>query len=148
MATETGVVTKLKFDDAWVTTTRTSACEGCAAKGSCRTLGGGKEMEVEAINTAGARVGDTVIIAFETSSLLKISFLLYIVPVFGMIAGAVIGLKLALVYHYDESIFSAIFAFLFFFSSIPIIRLKGKKMAEKNEYRPKIIRILQRHKAV
>lgn len=148
MATETGIVTKLKSKEAWVTTTRTGACEACAAKGSCRTLGGGKEMEVEAINTVGARVGDTVIIGFETSSLLKISFLLYIVPVFGMIVGAVIGLKLALFYHYDESMFSAIFAFLFFFSSIPIIRSTGKKLAKKNEYRPKIIRIIQRQRIV
>ena len=57
MATEKGVVTKLESNAAWVTTTRTEACESCAAKGSCRTLGGGKEMEVEAINLAGARVG-------------------------------------------------------------------------------------------
>jgi sigma-E factor negative regulatory protein RseC len=101
-------------------------------------------MEVEAVNTIGARVGDTVAIDFETSSLLKISFLLYIVPVFGMIAGAVIGHKLALFYQYDESLFSAIFGFLFFFSLIPIIKSRGNKLAQKNEYRPKIVRILKR----
>lgn len=143
MATEKGIVTKLESTTAWVTTTRTSACETCAAKSACRTLGGGKEMEVEAINPVGAKMGDRVVIGFDTSALVKISFLIYIVPIISMIIGAIIGQKLALLYHYNGSALSAIVGFLFFFLAFLFIKLKGNKIAKKNEYRPRIIRIIK-----
>jgi len=143
LATEKGIVTKLESATAWVTTTRTSACETCAAKSACRTLGGGKEMEVEAVNPVGAKMGDRVVIGFETSALVKISFLIYIVPIISMILGAIIGQKIALSYHYNGSVLSAIVGFLFFFLAFLFIKSTGNKMAKKNEYRPKIIRIIK-----
>jgi sigma-E factor negative regulatory protein RseC len=143
MATEQGIVIRLGADSAWVKTTRTSACEACAAKSSCITLGGGKDMEVEAINEAGAKVGDTVKIGFKSSSLLKLSFLIYIFPIICMIAGAVIGQKFALSLSYDESALSAVFGLLFFGIAFLFIRAKGNRLAEKQEYRPKITRILK-----
>lgn len=144
MATEQGIVVRLSTDSAWVKTTRTSACETCAAKSSCNTLGGGKDMEVEAINAAGAKVGDTVIIGFKTSSLLKLSFFIYIFPIICMIAGAVIGQKFAASFSYDASALSAVFGLLFFGVSFLFIRSKGNQMAKKQEYRPKITRIVKR----
>ena len=143
MATEKGIVTKLESTTAWVKTTRTSACETCTAKSACRTLGGGKEMEVEAINPVGAKMGDWVVLGFETSALVKISFLVYIVPIVSMIIGAVIGQKIALSYQYNGSVLSAIVGFLFFFLAFLFIKSTGNKMAKKNEYRPKIIRIIK-----
>jgi sigma-E factor negative regulatory protein RseC len=143
LATEKGIVTKLESATAWVTTTRTSACETCTAKSACRTLGGGKEMEVEAINLVGAKMGDWVVLGFETSALVKISFLVYIVPIISMIIGALIGQKIALSYHYNGSVLSAIMGFLFFFLAFLFIKSAGNKMAKKNEYQPKIIRIIK-----
>ena len=35
-------------------------------------------MEVEVTNTVGAKIGDRIVLYFETSSLLKAAFLLYI----------------------------------------------------------------------
>lgn len=149
MATEEGVVTKLAIDTAWVKTSRTAACKGCAAKTSCHVLGGGgTDMEVEAINTAGARVGDRIVLSFETAALLKATFLIYVFPILGMLAGAVIGQQLALVFNFDQSIFSVFFGFLFFSFALIIIKLNGKRMAEKNEYKPKIIRILHKGGAI
>lgn len=100
-------------------------------------------MEVETINTAGAGIGDRVVIGFQTSSLLKISFLVYIFPILSMIIGAIIGQKIALFYSLDESFLSAIFGFLFFFFAFLFIKTKGSKLAKKNEYRPKIIKIIK-----
>ena len=65
MATEEGIVFKMGAPGAgtaWVKTTRSSACETCSSKGACHGEGGGKEMEmeVEAFNTADARVGDRI----------------------------------------------------------------------------------------
>ena len=145
MATEQGVVTKLGSNTAWVKTTRTAACEGCAARTSCHVLGGGgNDMEVEAINAAGARVGDMIVLSLKTSSLLKATFLLYMFPILCMIAGAVVGHWIAHSLNFNESIVAILFGFLFFSLALIIIKLRGKRMAEKNEYRPTIIRIVKR----
>ena len=144
MATEQGIVVRLGTDSAWVKTTRTSACEACAAKSSCRTLGGGKDMEVEAINEAGAKVGDTVTIGFKSSSLLKLSFFIYIFPILCMFVGALIGQEFADSFSYDGSAVSAVFGLLFFGIAFLFIRAKGNRLAKNQEYRPKITRILKR----
>jgi sigma-E factor negative regulatory protein RseC len=144
VATEEGVVIKIDSTAAWVKTTQTSACKGCSARGSCNSMGNDKEREVKAINTAGAKVGDRIVLDLETASLLKVSFLLYVFPILCMIVGAFIGQQIAASFFYfSESAVSAIFGFLFFFIAFLIIKAKGNTLAQKNEYQPKIIRILK-----
>lgn len=99
-------------------------------------------MEVEAINDAGAKVGQNVVLSFETSPLLKATFLLYVVPILFLMVGAVIGDKTAPFFNFDESTLSIIIGLLFFGFAIIFVRSKGNKLAKKDEYRPKIIRIL------
>jgi sigma-E factor negative regulatory protein RseC len=119
MATEEGVVFKMGASGAgtaWVKTTRSSACESCSSRDTCHGEGGGKEMEmeVEAINTADARVGDRIVLNIRTASLLKATFLLYVFPILAMIAGAVLGQAVAVMRDADPSGLSALFGFLFF----------------------------------
>lgn len=143
MATEEGIVTKIdSTTTAWVKTTKSGACKSCSARSSCHSLGGGEEMEVEAINRAGAQVGQKVVLSFDTSPLLKATFLLYVFPIIAMIVGAFVGQKLALNFNVDASFLSAIFGFLFFGITIFFVRARGNKMAKKDEYRPKIIRVI------
>lgn len=142
MATEEGIVTKTNSHTAWVTTTKTSACESCAAKSSCTVLGGGKEMEVEAINNAGAKVGEKVVISFESAPLLKATFLLYVLPILFLLVGAFIGDKLAPSFDWDRSICSLMMGLLFFVFSIKFVKSKGNKLAKTDEYRPKITKII------
>ena len=143
MATEEGVVTKIESaTTAWVKTTKSGACKSCSARSSCHSLGGGEEMEVEAINKAGAQIGQKVVLGFDTSPLLKATFLLYMLPILTMMIGAFIGQQLAPKLNLDTSFLSAIFGFLFFGLTLVFVRSKGNKMAKKDEYRPKIIRII------
>ena len=143
MATEQGIVTKIaSTTTAWVKTTKTDACEACAAKSTCHSVGGGKEMEVEAINSAGAQVGQKVVLSFDTSPLLKATFLLYVFPIIAMIAGAFVGQQLAPNFSLNPSFMSAIFGFLFFGLTILFVRSKGNKLAQRDEYRPKIVRVI------
>ena len=144
MATEEGIVTKVYSSTAWVKCSKSAACETCKAKGFCDTMGGGDDdVEVEAINAAGAKVDDRVTISFETSSLLKVSFLVYMVPVLFLILGVVIGDKIALIFNYDRSIFSIVAGFLFLVAAFFFVKAKGNKMSKKDEYKPKIIKILK-----
>jgi sigma-E factor negative regulatory protein RseC len=142
MATEEGVVLRIDTGTAWVKTKKSKSCEGCSSKGFCHALGSQDEMEVEAINAAGGKVGDKVVLNFDTSSLLKASFLLYVFPIICMLAGAFVGMELAPSLNFDSSISSAIGGFLFFGLSVLFVKSKGNRMARKDEYRPKIIRIL------
>jgi len=141
LATEEGVVTRVGATTAWIITKRSSGCETCASKGSCSSLGGGKEMEIEALNAVNARTGDWVVVSFETSSLLKISFLLYIFPIMCLLAGALLGQKAASLLDLNATAFSIVSAFLAFILAFVLVRSKSNQMAQKDAYRPKITRI-------
>ncbi len=142
MATEQGIVIKTDSSTAWVKTVKSGDCAGCSARGSCHAMGTDDETEVKAINEAGAKVGDRIVLSFETSSLLKATFLLYVFPILLLIIGAAIGHELASKFNFDPSGFSAISGFIFFFAAVLIIKTAANKLAKKNEYRPKIIKIL------
>ncbi len=99
-------------------------------------------MEVHAINGIGAQVDDRVLMRFDTGSLLKASFLLYIVPVLGLIVGAAAGQAMALFFRVDPSAGSAAGALLIFILAVLFIRSKGDALGRKREYQPEIIKIL------
>ena len=142
MATERGIVLRTESEAAWVKTTRSSACEGCTARGSCHTMGGGQEMEVKALNPAGAKAGDRIVLSFETRSLLKATFLIYVLPIIFLITGAAFGQVLAPRLGLSSATLSVLFGFAFFFSAVFIIKARANKMAKKNTYQPKITKIL------
>jgi len=144
LATTEGIVTKVDSSTAWVKCSKSAACESCKAKDFCNTVGGSDDtVEIEAINAVGAKVDDRVTISFETSSLLKVSFLIYMVPVLFLILGVVIGDKIAGIFNYDQSICSMLVGFLFLVTAFFFVKTKGSKMSEKDEYKPKIIKILK-----
>jgi sigma-E factor negative regulatory protein RseC len=142
LATEQGIVLRTDSESAWVRTTRSSACEGCTARGSCHTLDSGQEMEVKALNPAGARAGDRIVLSFETGSLLKATFLIYVFPIIFLIAGAAIGQLLAPLIGFSPSTLSVLLGFTSFFSALFIMKARANKMAQKNAYQPKITKIL------
>jgi sigma-E factor negative regulatory protein RseC len=142
MATEHGIVIRTDSRGAWVKTIKSGTCEGCSARGSCHSLSDRGEMEVKAINEAGAKVGDRIVLSFETASLLKATFLLYVFPILLLIIGAAIGQETAPYFNFNPSGFSAIIGFSFFFAAVLIIKVKANKLAKKKEYRPKIIKVL------
>ncbi len=144
MATEEGIVHRTEATTAWITTTRSSACETCAAKGSCSTLERGEKMEVKALNTVQAQVGDRVAFSVQNRSLLKLAFLLYIFPILALFAGALTGQEAASFFAIDATLLSVISAFSFFLSAFGLVRAIGKRLAHKDEYQTRIIRILNR----
>ena len=148
MVTEEGIVIKTDKYRAWVKTHKSSACEGCSSKGSCHSLGGGKEMEVEANNEIGAISGDRVQISFDSGKFIRVSFLLYIFPILMMIVGAVLGQRFHFKLNMSESAASAIGGFCFFGLAVLIVRWGSHLMTRENDYQPKITRIISRSERV
>jgi positive regulator of sigma E activity len=60
-----------------------------------------------------------------------------------LIIGAVIGQKFGSIFDFSSSAASAIMGFLFFFVAVWLIKSKANKLAQKDEYQPKIIKILK-----
>jgi hypothetical protein len=58
--------------------------------------------------------------------------------------GAALGQEIALSINLDPSGFAALMGFSFFFAAVLIIKIRANKMAQKNEYHPKIVKILTR----
>lgn len=142
MATEEGIVIHTQDALARVETTQSRSCKGCTSKGSCQVAADGKRAEVLAVNLAGARKGDRILMQIETASLLKACFLLYILPVGCMLLGAILGHWIALSLDRDPSVISAFSGFSALILSVIVIRSTANRMGQRDAYKPKIMRVL------
>ena len=144
MSAEEGTITRIVGDKAWVLVIRSEMCDCCSSKGICHTLGGGKNMEAEAFNTAGARVGDRVRIKIKTGTLWKISLLFYMIPVLALVLGALIGLQVGNHIKFDPELLSALSAIVFAGLSLLLIKLIARRLQHKREYIPEVDKIISR----
>ncbi|MDO9265096.1 MAG: SoxR reducing system RseC family protein [Desulfosalsimonadaceae bacterium] len=141
MAIEEGVIIKVNGTTAVLRTRQKTACESCSERKHCHTSGNDKEMEVEAINTVNAQVGDRVVVSFDSGRLFLLAFFLYVFPIILMIIGALIGERVAAAYGGNPSAYSALFGFGFFFVSMGIVKWKDHQARKTGKFRPEIIRI-------
>jgi sigma-E factor negative regulatory protein RseC len=142
MALEQGIITRAGEGTAHMRTQRLTACEGCSERHICHSMGGKQEVEIEVANPVQAEPGDTVLVAFKTSQLLLLSFMLYIFPIIAMVAGAVLGNTIvAPNTGGDPSIYAAVFGFLFFAAAMGAIKLKDAQAKRTGQYRPVVVRI-------
>ncbi len=149
MATEEGIIIKVFTTTAMVKTLQMTACESCAERDHCHTSGGGQKiMEVEADNPVGAELGDRVVVSFATGQLFKLSFLLYVFPIIIMIAGALIGERMAENLNANPSAMSAFLGFTFFFAAMAVVKLLDKKARKTGKYRPEIVKIKRKAPSV
>lgn len=84
---EEGIVIEAKGEVAKVEIARSSACGGCHA---C-TIGAGGRMITEAENLLGARKSQRVKVQIDTPSLLRAAFMVYLLPLLGLVSGCVVG---------------------------------------------------------
>ncbi|MGB5985190.1 MAG: SoxR reducing system RseC family protein [Desulfobacterales bacterium] len=146
MATEEGIVTHIVSRDiVQVKTVRSSACKACSARHSCKP-GETQEMNVEVLNPLGAKPGDRVVLTFDTGNLLKATFLLYILPIAGLLAGAIVGNHLGGQWSMGpgaRSGLSALIGFGGLFLTLLFVRKKGNQLGRQSRYRPRVTRILR-----
>lgn len=100
MIEERGEVTAVNPPYATVMTRRSSSCGGCSSKSGCGTgalseLFAARNQDMKVLNPIDARPGDQVVLGLEEGALLRGSLAVYIVPLFAMIAGGMLGEALA-----------------------------------------------------
>lgn len=141
MIEETGTVKRVEGIMAFVDVPRKSACEGCTA-GTCKPEE--KFMELEALNQAGAAVGQRVRVAVKSSVYMKGSMVVYGLPALALVVGAVVGKELmAKVFTtMDPDILSAVFGFGAMAVSFVAVKLWSNAAGRKVESKPVIEEIL------
>jgi len=96
-----GRVIAVEAGFAWVESVRQGGCSSCASKGAC-----GSQLLGEALTPAsssqaanhilaqdpvGVRVGDTVLLGIEEEGALRAAFLMYGLPLFGLMSGLLLA---------------------------------------------------------
>lgn len=125
----------------WVQVERSSACNGCKDKNKC-SVHSGVQSEVAVINEAGAFVGDTVEIAMQSSVFLKTSFLVYIIPVVMLLAGAGTGAAMAARFGFDSNISSVVCGLVFMGCTFIILMLLNRANIGNKNLIPLITKII------
>jgi len=139
MNKEEGIITRTEGKMAWVKVRRSSMCEVCNSRNVCNTLSESNTMEAKVYNPVKGKKGDHVEFMISTSSLLKITGLLYILPVIFLLGGAISGYI-----FFDPSEFYAFILGLFsFFFSYVIIRAISNRITQDRKFTPEIIKILR-----
>lgn len=112
MLEEEGTVISVQGEFAEVRTEPKSACGSCSARSGCGTslLAGlfpRRERAFMARNPLAARPGDRVVIGLRESDLQLASLVIYLLPILGLIGGALLGNWLAaLLYSSDGELLS------------------------------------------
>ena len=137
MIKENALVTKIDEDDirfVWIQTQRKSSCGSCSAKSSCGSqvlskIIGKRSNEIKILNTKNARVGDTISLGIDESSLLVGSVYLYLIPILFMIIMSSIATFIAMKLILNQQLIdtcSIIFAILGFILGQYYTRIKIK----------------------
>ena len=126
---ETGIVTDVMDGEIKIKISRVSSCgENCTACGGCKN----KEHYIVASNDIGAKKGDSVIVQMSAESILKASFIAYIIPLIMIVLGYYAGMFLT-----DNEGVSALIGFLFMAVTFTVLHLYDKKVSEK--YKPVVL---------
>lgn len=130
---EEGLIVEVQGKMAKVQIQRSSACGHCHA---CE-LGTNGMMIAEVQNPVNARVGEKVKIEIAPSSLLQAAFMVYIVPIIGLVVGYLIGSTIT----HSESIgiCSGVAMLLLSFF---ILYWYDKKISKHRNLRPKIVQVV------
>ncbi len=137
---EVGSVKSIEGPFATVVVTKKSMCEHCTA-GTCQLTEGGAELE--ALNEAGAKVGQTVRVELRSYSYVKGSMMIYGLPAAALVVGAVVGKEfVAPRWGLDSDLMSALFGFGAFAVSLVFVKLWSMRAEKKTAYRPVIKEIL------
>jgi sigma-E factor negative regulatory protein RseC len=145
MSQETGIVENIDGSWVWVKTRRKSACAHCGHKDHCQMIEGGDRMLVKARNAAhDARKGDEVELFISTKTKLKCVFMVYMVPVFGLMIGAFSAGSLSGFVGLNPKIGMVLFSILGVVLAYVLVRHYSKRMEIKDALTPLVKRVVSR----
>jgi positive regulator of sigma E activity len=138
-------VLELRNDRALVTAVTLPACGGCHAKGTCSEslFGGSGERTIEAVNAAGAHVGDLVSLELAPRIVLASATVLYAIPTAALLAGAALGATVGpplLGLGTDASV--GLFLGAFLLVALGLVRWLGRRLARRPSFQVRVAEVL------
>ncbi|WP_372995741.1 SoxR reducing system RseC family protein [Lutispora sp.] len=140
---EIGRIIEVNNDTAKVLIARHAACGDC---GACQVGRENLNMILTAENTINGNPGDTVEIELKTENFLFASFIMYGIPLLGLIIGLLGGYYSGGALGYDESksqVIAAVSGLLILTMSYLGIRFNESKIKNMHKFKPVLIRIVR-----
>lgn len=130
---------------AWVETQRRSTCNTCSANAGCGTsvlsrVLGQRRTRVRALDPLGAHVGDEVVIGIEDATLLRSSLAAYLVPLLGLLVGAISGTSLAPMLGISAEAGSIFLGFVGIAAGIAWLSYHARQTRHDRRYQPVVLR--------
>jgi sigma-E factor negative regulatory protein RseC len=141
---EEGLVRSLHGRLAQVEMVQTDACQHCSAQGVCHAMGGEKVRSIAAENQAGAQVGDRVLLAAPRRGVLGAGFLVYMVPVLALIAGAAVGQKLGPDWGLSVQNGAVLTGLGSLAAAWLVLRQVSRKLGQKSSFKVRIVRVVRK----
>jgi sigma-E factor negative regulatory protein RseC len=133
--TEEGIVKESKDGIATVVISNSDNCEECTAKLYCKP-GNTKQRSLTVNDPLGVNVGDSVKVSIKGSQILRVSFLIYGMPLILILAGLFLGMQF---FRIHKELFSTLLAVGFVSIYILIILFINKKRNSHLQSYPEIV---------
>lgn len=140
---EVGRIIEVNNDIAKVLIARHAACGDC---GACQVGRENLNMILTAENTIEGKPGDMVEIELKTENFLFASFIMYGIPLLGLIIGLIGGYYSGIAFGYDENksqLIAAISGLVILAVSYLVIRFNESKIKNMSKFKPVLIRIVR-----
>ena len=143
MITETGKIVAIETDCLWVETVRQSTCGGCALQKGCghgllNQIGAGRRNYLRVLynnqHASCFTVGDQVDIAIPEKVLIQSALLMYIVPLLGLLAGALLAS-----WWWPADSASFIGSLLGFVAGLGLVKYRSQANCNNRELQPTVL---------
>jgi len=147
MAHTKGLVVSIEKNGwAKVVAEKKNACSSCGASHSCHSSLSSSKIVTKVLNTANAREGDLVSINLSSGTELKNAALTYLVPIAGLMAGAIIGAGLNVELGINETSAAIPFSFVGLCLGFCITLFISRLMSDNKRNAPIITHIIKQGK--
>jgi sigma-E factor negative regulatory protein RseC len=145
MIEEQGRVIDVHDGYVWVETQRRSSCDKCSANTGCGTsvlskVLGQRRTRVRALDSLGTKTGDEVVIGIEDAALLRSSLAAYLVPLLGLLLGALCGGTLAARLGISDEAGSILCALAGLAAGIVWLSYYARRTSHDRRYQPVVLR--------
>ena len=141
-----GYIIETDGDRATVSTTRRGICAACSERSSCSfesALGKDVPEKVVVRNAIGANPGDFIEFDLQGHTELKVSLLVWIVPLVGLIAGAVLGAGMHVYLSLEQDPATLLGAAIGFIIAFAVVVLCDRRVADDARLLPLVLRVVK-----
>lgn len=147
MIEERGAVVAVEDGHAWVETRRRSTCQSCTVSKGCGTgllahASKGRSLRVRVLDPLGLQPGDTVVLALAEDALLRGSLAVYLLPLLSLLAGVVLGDRVAMPLGLAADGGALLFGAAGFALGLAWVRRFGNRVRMDRRYQPIVLRRL------